>query len=78
MNSKQFSLLLAVCAVMSLVIIECSDRSDMEGCLSMNEEIQNLISTYQRSLNEADVDLVRAVYAEDAIFIGQPVPTALL
>ncbi len=42
----------------------------------MNQEIQNLILTYQRSLNEADVDLVRAVYADDAIFIGQPFPTA--
>jgi len=42
----------------------------------MNEEIQALIRTYQRSLNEADVDLVRSVYADDAIFIGQPFPTA--
>ena len=42
----------------------------------MNEEIQNLIRTYQRSLNEADLDLVRTVYADDAIFIGQPFPTA--
>ena len=42
----------------------------------MNQEIQNLLQTYQRSLNEADVDLVRAVYADDAIFIGQPFPTA--
>ena len=41
----------------------------------MNEEIQNLIQTYQRSLNEADPDLVRTVYADDAIFIGQPFPT---
>ncbi len=42
----------------------------------MNEEIQNLIQTYQRSLNEADLDLVRIVYADDAIFIGQTFPTA--
>ncbi len=42
----------------------------------MSEEVRNLIQTYQRSLNEADVDLVRAVYADDAIFIGQPFPTA--
>ena len=42
----------------------------------MNEEIRNLIQTYQRSLNEADLELVRAVYAEDAMFIGQPFPTA--
>ncbi len=42
----------------------------------MNEEIQNLIQTYQRSLNEADLDLVKSVYADDAIFIGQPFPTA--
>ena len=42
----------------------------------MNEEIQQLIETYQRSLNEADVDLVRTVYADDAMFIGQPFPTA--
>ncbi len=42
----------------------------------MNQEIQNLLMTYQRSLNEADVDLVRSVYADDAVFIGQPFPTA--
>ncbi len=42
----------------------------------MNQEIQNLLMTYQRSLNEGDVDLVRGVYADDAVFIGQPFPTA--
>lgn len=42
----------------------------------MNEEIQILLQTYQRSLNEANVDLVKSVYADDAIFIGQPFPTA--
>ena len=42
----------------------------------MNEEVHKLIETYQRGLNEANVDLVRSVYADDAIFIGQPFPTA--
>ncbi len=42
----------------------------------MNEEIQELIQTYQRALNEADVELVRTVYADDAIFLPQPLPTA--
>ncbi len=42
----------------------------------MNEEIQNLIQTYQRGLNGADVNVIRSVYADDAIFIGQPFPTA--
>ena len=42
----------------------------------MNEDIRNLIETYQRGLNEANVDLIRTVYANDAIFIGQPFPTA--
>lgn len=42
----------------------------------MTEDVQALVQTYQRSLNEADVDLVRSVYADDAIFIGQPFPTA--
>ena len=42
----------------------------------MNEEIQILLQTYQRSLNEANVDLVKSVYADDAIFIGQPFPIA--
>ncbi|MCJ7641925.1 MAG: nuclear transport factor 2 family protein [Desulfobacterales bacterium] len=42
----------------------------------MKKEIKNLIETYQRALNEANVDLVRSVYADDAIFIGQPFPTA--
>ena len=42
----------------------------------MDEEIQELIQTYQRGLNEADLDLVKAVYADDAMFIGQSFPTA--
>ncbi len=42
----------------------------------MNQEIQNLLVTYQRGLNEGEVDLVRSVYADDAVFIGQPFPTA--
>jgi len=42
----------------------------------MNQEIQTLLQAYQRSLNEADADLVRVVYADDAIFIGQPFPIA--
>lgn len=42
---------------------------------TMNQEIQTLIETYQRGLNEANVDLIRSVYADDAVFIGQPFPT---
>jgi len=42
----------------------------------MSEEIKNLLQTYQRALNEADLGLVRSVYAKDAVIIGQPFPTA--
>jgi uncharacterized protein (TIGR02246 family) len=42
----------------------------------MNEEIKTLLRAYQRALNEANLDLVRSVYANDAIVIGQPFPTA--
>src|SRR5215510_16290474 len=42
----------------------------------MNEEIRTLLQTYQRALNDANVDFVRSVYADDAIVIGQPFPTA--
>ena len=42
----------------------------------MNEEIENLLQTYQRGLNEVNLDLVRSVYTNDAIVIGQPFPTA--
>ena len=42
----------------------------------MNEEIKNLLQTYQRGLNEANMNLVRSVYADDAVVIGQPFPTA--
>ena len=42
----------------------------------MNEEIESLIQTYQTALNGADLDLLRAVYADDGMFIGQPFPTA--
>lgn len=43
----------------------------------MNEEIKQLLQTYQRGLNDADLDLVRSVYANDAVVIGQPFPTAI-
>ena len=42
----------------------------------MNEEIKQLLQTYQRGLNDADLDLVKSVYADDAVVIGQPFPTA--
>jgi uncharacterized protein (TIGR02246 family) len=42
----------------------------------MNEEIKQLVQTYQGGLNDADLDLVRRVYADDAVVIGQPFPTA--
>ena len=42
----------------------------------MSQAIKNLLQTYQRALNEANIDLVRSVYADDAIVIGQPFPTA--
>ena len=42
----------------------------------MSEEIKSLLHSYQRGLNEADLDLVKSVYADDAIVIGQPFPTA--
>ena len=42
----------------------------------MSEEIRNLLQTYQRGLNEANLDFVRSVYTSDAVVIGQPFPTA--
>jgi uncharacterized protein (TIGR02246 family) len=42
----------------------------------MSAEIKNLLQTYQRGLNEANLNLVRSVYADDAVVIGQPFPTA--
>ena len=42
----------------------------------MSEEIRNLLRTYQRGLNEANLDFVRSVYTSDAVVIGQPFPTA--
>jgi len=42
----------------------------------MSQAIKNLLETYQRALNEANIGLVRSVYAKDAIVIGQPFPTA--
>jgi ketosteroid isomerase-like protein len=42
----------------------------------MSEEIKQLLQTYQRGLNGAEFDLVRSVYADDAVVIGQPFPTA--
>jgi uncharacterized protein (TIGR02246 family) len=43
---------------------------------AVNQEITILLQTYQRALNEANLDLVKRVYASDAVVIGQPFPTA--
>ena len=48
----------------------------IQGAQPMNEQIKDLLQTYQRALNEANLDLVRSVFAADAIVIGQPFPTA--
>jgi uncharacterized protein (TIGR02246 family) len=61
-------------AIVALLFSGCITTT--KGELTMKKEIKNLIETYQRALNEANVDLVRSVYADDAIFIGQPFPTA--
>ncbi len=45
--------------------------------IKTNQEIQNLMQTYQRGFNGADVDLVRSVYAPDPMFIGQAFLTAI-
>ena len=42
----------------------------------MESEIKNLLGTYQRVLNEANVDLIKNVFSNDAMVIGQPFPTA--
>jgi len=42
----------------------------------MSEAIKNLLQTYQRALNEANIGLVRSVYAKDAVVIGEPFPTS--
>src|SRR5215471_11947780 len=42
----------------------------------MSEAVKNLLQTYQRGLNEANIGLVRSVYTKDAIVIGQPFSTA--
>ena len=42
----------------------------------MSEDILDLIQTYQHGLNEANVDLIKRVYTDDAVVIGQPFPTA--
>lgn len=42
----------------------------------MDSEIKNLLGTYQRVLNEANVSLIKNVFANDAMVIGQPFPTA--
>ena len=42
----------------------------------MDSEIKNLLGTYQRVLNEANLALIKDVFANDAIVIGQPFPTA--
>jgi uncharacterized protein (TIGR02246 family) len=42
----------------------------------MSDAIKDLLKTYQRGLNEANLDFIRSVYTSDAVVIGQPFPTA--
>ncbi len=56
--------------------LTAADGKQPEAGNDINQAIRSLLQTYQRSLNEANVDLVKSVYADDAVFIGQPFPTA--
>jgi ketosteroid isomerase-like protein len=42
----------------------------------MNNEIKALLETYQKGLCDPNIDLICQVYTDDAMFIGQPFPTA--
>jgi uncharacterized protein (TIGR02246 family) len=42
----------------------------------MSDAIKDLLKTYQRGLNEGNLDFIRSVYTSDAVVIGQPFPTA--
>ena len=51
-----------------------SDRSIGESILSrspMSQEINKLIDVYQQALNNADTELIRSVYADDAVFMAE-------
>lgn len=53
-----------------------SDNPSTHGEMQMTQELNTLLDTYERGLNQGDASLIQAVYAEDAVFIGQPFPTA--
>lgn len=87
MKRNPFSFLPRAIAVAFLLAVAGGCASTQRGSVvtnaagtqevqTMNEEIRDLLETYQRSLNEGNLDLVRSVYADDAVFIGQPFPTA--
>jgi uncharacterized protein (TIGR02246 family) len=57
-------------------VVEPETILAIRGKPSMSDEIKNLLRTYQRCLNEANVELVKSVYTDDAVVIGQPFPTA--
>ncbi|GIU49292.1 hypothetical protein TUM4438_32580 [Shewanella sairae] len=42
----------------------------------MNTEIEQLINRYAQVLNNADTSILSEVFTTDAVFIGQPFPTA--
>jgi uncharacterized protein (TIGR02246 family) len=42
----------------------------------MNTEIEQLINRYAQVLNNADTGILSEVFTADAVFIGQPFPTA--
>lgn len=41
----------------------------------MSDDINKLLLTYQQVLNQANLDLLKRVYTDDAVVIGQPFPT---
>ncbi len=75
-----FTQLISVASV--LVVAGCASPQQWKRSTTernegqpMNTEIANLLKTYERSLNEANPEMVRSVYTDDAVFIGAPFPT---
>lgn len=80
MQQTRFEQLLSVASVL-VVGAGCASTEQWKRSTTerneepMNTEIASLLKTYERGLNEANVDLVKSVYTDDAVFIGAPFPT---
>jgi uncharacterized protein (TIGR02246 family) len=79
---------LTIAALTIMIMVSCNQSKNQELTNSLTEnteimekqekqKIENLLSTYQRSLNTSDAQLAQSLYTKDGIFMPTEAPSGI-